>query len=150
MTPQPSDPIERASQVVEQTMESQTRNERRGEVSVFTCPECGGALWQLEEPKLLQFRCHVGHAYNAETLLAEQTDTLEAALWTAVRTFREKSVLAQQLATQERAKGNKESAVKFDELAAQSAEYARLIIEHVLQGTVGGAAQRSPVRDSAP
>ena len=35
------------------------------------CPECGGALWQLDDPGLVRFRCHVGHAYNGEVLLAE-------------------------------------------------------------------------------
>ena len=45
----------------------------------FTCPECGGSLWQVDEPDLLRFRCHVGHAYNAEVLLSEQGEALEAA-----------------------------------------------------------------------
>lgn len=131
-TPEPSDPVERSTREVKQTMAAQARDERRGQVSTYTCPECGGSLWQLDEPQVVQFRCHVGHMYNADTLLAEQTDALEAALWTAVRTFREKTVLTQQLATRERAKGNLESA-RFEEQAAQTAKYASLIVEHVLQ-----------------
>jgi two-component system chemotaxis response regulator CheB len=142
----PADPIEKMSGVVKNDMAAQARNERRGEVSVFTCPECGGALWQVDEPKLIQFRCHVGHAYNAETLLAEQTEALEAALWCAVRTFREKSVLGEQLAAQERGKGNEAAAARFDEQAQQSARYAALIVEHVLDGGDTGA----PVQDSVP
>jgi two-component system chemotaxis response regulator CheB len=133
MTPQPTDPADRASSTVELTMAAQARGARRGQVSTFTCPECGGALWQIDEPRLIQFRCHVGHAYGAEVLLAEQTDALEAALWTAVRTFRERAVLSKQLATHERLRGNAAGAARFEEQAAQATRYASLIVEHVLR-----------------
>jgi two-component system chemotaxis response regulator CheB len=143
----PMDPIERMPDVVEQDMKEQERNGRRGDVSVFTCPECGGALWQADEDGLVRFRCHVGHAYNGENLLAEQTEALEAALWTAVRTFREKSVLGRQLAARERARGNHEAAARFDEQAGQADKYGSLIVEHVLNG---GGPQAPPVQDSTP
>lgn len=139
--------IEKAAQAAEETMAAQARNERRGQVAPYTCPDCGGSLWQVDEPRLIQFRCHVGHAYNAEALLAEQTDALEAALWTAVRTFREKSVLGRQLADSERRKGDAATASRFEEQAAQSARYAALIVEHVLQGNGSGGGQ---VQDSRP
>src|SRR5437660_1668092 len=60
------DPIEQMPEVVDQDFEEQARNRRRGQVSTFTCPECGGSLWQVDEAKLIRFRCHVGHAYNGE------------------------------------------------------------------------------------
>src|SRR5262249_4307755 len=82
-----TDPVEHISQTVDQDFHAQSRDGRRGIVSIFTCPECGGCMWQLDEKELLRFRCHVGHAYAADTLLAEQSAALEAALWTAVRTF---------------------------------------------------------------
>ncbi len=89
-----ANPDELMQDVVEQDMDRQARDERQGQASVFTCPGCGGALWQIRQPVLIQFRCHVGHVYNADILLSEQSEALEAALWTAVRTFREKSILA--------------------------------------------------------
>jgi two-component system chemotaxis response regulator CheB len=143
----PADPTEHLQDVVEQDMARQVQNDRRGDVSVFTCPECGGALWQADENGLVRFRCHVGHAYNGENLLAEQTEALEAALWTAVRTFREKSVLGRQLAAHERARGNHEAAARFDEQAGQADRYGSLIVEHVLNG---GGTQAPPVQDSTP
>jgi two-component system, chemotaxis family, protein-glutamate methylesterase/glutaminase len=144
------DPIERMPDIVNDDMDSQTRDERRGEVSVFTCPECGGALWQVDEAKLLRFRCHVGHAYNGEILLAEQSDTLEAGLWTAVRTFRENSVLARQLAFLERSKGDNAAAARFDEQAGQADRYGRLIQRYVLDGGSGdeGGTAVYPMPDS--
>jgi two-component system chemotaxis response regulator CheB len=148
MTPHqhpPVDPIDRMPDVVEKSFGQQMRNERRGEVSTFTCPECGGSLWQVDDAGLVRFRCHVGHAYEGEALLAEQGEALEAALWTSVRTFREKAVLTRQMATNERSKGNETVAAKFEEQSAQAAEYADLIIKHVLSGN---GATTSAARDS--
>ena len=134
MDPTRIDPIEQMRDIVDETMEAQARDVRQGQVAPFTCPECGGSLWQVDQPNLIQFRCHVGHAYNGETLLAEQAERLEAALWTAVRTFREKSVLGHQMAYRERTRGNAESAARFEEQAAQADQYAGLIVQHVLDG----------------
>lgn len=141
------DPIEEMPEVVDRDMAEQARNGRGGQVSVFTCPECGGALWQVEESRPLRFRCHVGHSYNGEILLAEQTEALEAALWTAVRTFREKSVLARQLAHRERAEGLAETADRFDEQAEVAERYGSLIRDHLLHGPPRGLA---PVGSSSP
>src|SRR5262249_27910818 len=104
--PTMADPLEKMSEVASADQEAQLRGDRRGEVSVFTCPECGGTLWQVDEKELVRFRCHVGHIYNGEALLAEQSEALEAALWTAVRTFKDKMVLATQLAGEAYKRGN--------------------------------------------
>jgi hypothetical protein len=39
----------------------------------------------VQEGELTRFRCRVGHAYSADSLLAEQSSGLETALWTAFR-----------------------------------------------------------------
>jgi two-component system chemotaxis response regulator CheB len=128
------DAIERLPEKVDLDMSRQTRNDRRGEVSIFTCPECGGSLWQVDDISLVRFRCHVGHAYGGEVLLSEQTEALEAALWTAVRTFKEKSVLASQLAHHELAAGNVAAAARFEEQAGQAAQFGGLIQQMLLNG----------------
>lgn len=144
------DPMDKMPDVVNRSFDEQIRNERKGGLAVFTCPECGGALWQVAQAGLTQFRCHVGHAYNGEALLAEQTEALEAALWTAVRTFKEKMVLSQQLAALERAKGEDALAARFDEQAAQAGQYAELIRKHVLNGDGGGNPPDPPTQDTQP
>jgi two-component system chemotaxis response regulator CheB len=128
-----TDPIDQVQKTQVQDQEAQKNGQRRGALSVFTCPECGGALWQADEEQVVRFRCHVGHAYYAETLLAEQTEILEAALWTAVRTFKDKTVLARQLALRERERGNDAAAQRFDEQAGQAEQYGKSIQEY-LQG----------------
>lgn len=143
----PMDPVERMPEVVDRDLERQARNGRRGEVSTFTCPECGGSLWQVDDAGLVRFRCHVGHAYNGDALLAEQAESLEAALWTAVRTFRERSVLARQLAARERDGGNDDTADRFEEQAAQADRYGRLIVRHVLGGDAPGGSDSAASGD---
>jgi two-component system chemotaxis response regulator CheB len=129
-----SDPLERIPDVISSDMQAQEQGKRRGEVSTFTCPECGGTLWQLDEAQLVRFSCHVGHIYNGEALLAEQSEALEAALWTAVRTFKEKAVLASQLAADCRRRGDGTGAARLEEQGHQAQRYAALIQQYVLQG----------------
>ena len=135
-----SDPLDAISAAMSRDMAAQQNGQKRGEVSTFTCPECGGAMWQVDERGLVRFSCHVGHAYYGETLLAQQSEALEAALWTAVRTFKEQVVLARQLAEQQRALGNEQSAQRFAEKADQSEKYGAAIQEYVL-GLAGSPEQ---------
>ncbi len=128
------DPIEQITRAQAKDMENQARNARQGNVSTYTCPECGGSLWQVDEKELIRFRCHVGHVYNGEALLAEQSANLEAALWTAVRTFKEKCVLAHQLAESHREKGREEAARRFEEEGCQADRYSMLIQQYLTQG----------------
>jgi two-component system chemotaxis response regulator CheB len=124
--------FERMPDIVNADMSEQVRNERRGQVSIYTCPECGGSLWQVDENQILQFRCHVGHVYNGETLLQDQASALEAALWTAVRTFKERHLLAQQLAEQEKRRGDNAAAALFQEQADQAERYGEAIQQYIL------------------
>lgn len=118
--------------IVDADMSEQVRNERRGRVALFSCPDCGGTLWQLDEENMVQFRCHVGHIFQAETLLEDQANLLEAALWTAVRIFKERHLLAQQLAERETKRGDTGAAARFQEQAGQAESYGALIRQYIL------------------
>lgn len=130
--PSMTDALEKMPDIVNADMNDQVRNGRRGRLAVFSCPECGGVLWQMDEDQLVQFRCHVGHIYQGETLLQEQSYNLEAALWTAVRTFKERHLLARQLAEQETGQGDAAAAARFQEQADQAARYGELIQHYIL------------------
>lgn len=71
-----------------------------GPPSGLTCPDCGGALWQIEDGGLVRFRCHVGHHYSPESLAVQQNDRVESALWSAVRALEERAELQRRLASQ--------------------------------------------------
>ena len=60
---------------------------RRGHPSAFSCPDCGGVLWEIDEEDYLRFRCRVGHAFSPESMIGAQNDMLEQALWSALKTL---------------------------------------------------------------
>jgi two-component system, chemotaxis family, protein-glutamate methylesterase/glutaminase len=84
--------------VPKRTLTPRKMVEKLGPPSEFICPECSGPLWELKEGRPLQFRCHVGHSYSPESLLADHSDGLERALWAAVRTLDERAALLRRLA----------------------------------------------------
>ena len=43
-----------------------------GSQSIYTCPDCGGALWEIDNDGVTRFRCFTGHAYNEKDLLQKQ------------------------------------------------------------------------------
>lgn len=69
-----------------------------GSPSAFTCPTCQGSLWESQNGDLLRYRCHVGHAFSPESLLAEQTETVENALYSSLRALEEKAAMYRRLA----------------------------------------------------
>ncbi|MCE7985330.1 MAG: chemotaxis protein CheB [Caldilinea sp. CFX5] len=73
---------------------------RLGKPSFYTCPDCHGVLVQIEDGEIVRYRCHTGHAYSQEALLAEVDAAVETSLWNAVRTLDEKTFLLQQMAQQ--------------------------------------------------
>jgi len=81
--------------------------DRPGTPSVFSCPECHGTLWELDEAGLLRFRCRVGHVYSPDSMLAAQTDEVDRALWTALRTLEERAALAHKLAERGRERSHR-------------------------------------------
>jgi two-component system chemotaxis response regulator CheB len=60
-----------------------------GEWSAYSCPECHGVLRALMEGSRIRYRCHTGHAYSADTLLAAITERTEENLWSAIRSMQE-------------------------------------------------------------
>lgn len=67
-----------------------------GPRSKYACPECHGVLIQIEEGRIVRFRCHTGHAYSMQTLLAELDESAEIGLWNTIRSFEEKLMLLEE------------------------------------------------------
>ena len=98
-----------------------------GQPSALACPDCGGVLWELQDGGPLRFRCRVGHAYSTDSLLAQQTEALEDALWAALRGLEEQAALARRLV--ERADGRRQPTVaaRFAEQERAAAERAAVV-----------------------
>jgi two-component system, chemotaxis family, protein-glutamate methylesterase/glutaminase len=101
--------------------------EHPGRPSGFSCPDCNGVLWEIQDGDLQRFRCRVGHAWSPESLLTQQSEGLEAALWIALRSLEERAALARRLAEPARRRGHTITAGRFEEQAAEAQQAARLI-----------------------
>jgi two-component system chemotaxis response regulator CheB len=105
--------------------------EKLGRSSEFTCPECHGVLWELNDKDLLRFRCRAGHAYLAGGLCEEQSEVEEDMLWEAFRALEEGAALARRIAESERERNRAESATRFEE-SAQKKEQRAMVIQGML------------------
>jgi two-component system, chemotaxis family, protein-glutamate methylesterase/glutaminase len=68
-----------------------------GKPVAFTCPACHGGLWELKEGELATYRCHVGHSFGPDSLMAAQDDDVEQALEVALRALEEQGAAARRL-----------------------------------------------------
>ena len=97
----------------------------------LTCPECNGAIWESVEDGIVRFRCRTGHEYALETFVAEQSERVEAALWTALRTLEERAALNRRIAARNRERGNAKTADRFALRADEAIEHA-IVLRRVL------------------
>ncbi len=78
-----------------------------------TCPDCGGALLRTELGTLTQFRCHIGHVYTAEVMVAAQFAALEWDLEAAMRSLSERGELCRQMADKAGTAGDTDMAAQW-------------------------------------
>lgn len=124
-----SDEMEVESEIPEMTPGSLADDERPGHPAPFTCPECHGALWQIQEGAVVRFRCRVGHAYGSQSLLAHQSTAVEAALWSAYQVLKERAAFARNMAERMQERGGSLSAGRFVAQAADADARAEVIRE---------------------
>lgn len=61
------------------------------------CPDCSGPLYKVEDEQLIHWRCREGHAFSPDSLDGAQSEALERALWLAIRTLKERALVARTL-----------------------------------------------------
>lgn len=129
-----SQPSNLESAIAKSNMEAEDFTSLPGKPSTYTCPDCGGTLWEIEEEKILRFKCHVGHAFGAGTLQAMQSEVLEEALWTAVRALQEKAMLSERMAARMRDRHQALAAQSLEQ-EAEAAKQRSTIIRQVLESS---------------
>jgi two-component system chemotaxis response regulator CheB len=72
----------------------------------YSCPECGGGLWEIKKNGLSRYRCHVRHAFTEDGRMTGMGRSTEAALWTALRILDERKNLLRKIANKEKEGGN--------------------------------------------
>lgn len=109
-------------------------DDRPGQPSPFSCPDCSGVLFELQEGRLHRFRCRVSHACPRTGVAARQAHGLEGALWAALRSLEEKTALTRRLAERAVQRGARLSAERFWMHADDDERRAELIREVLLAG----------------
>lgn len=98
--------------------------ELAGKPSGLTCPDCGGSLFEKKGDQPVHFRCRTGHAYSPESLLAKQSETLQAALWAGLRSLEENAALARRMEKRARESGNLASSRRYGQRACDADNHA--------------------------
>jgi two-component system, chemotaxis family, protein-glutamate methylesterase/glutaminase len=115
------------TEIIQDDFREQASDQRAGELTPFTCPDCGGTLWQSELNGLLGFKCHVGHGWSWESLSDQKSEELEQALWASVRLLVERATLNRQISVHARNAGAPDRGEHFDEQAARDQAHAVLV-----------------------
>lgn len=134
------DEIELESRIAAQKMDSEeliASVERLGKISKLTCPDCHGALWEVNDEDLLRYRCHVGHAFSAEALNEGQSAMLEEALWSAVRALEEQMMLSKRIVERARQANQNRAAMTFEKRAREAEEHSTVLRQLLLHGEKG-------------
>ena len=104
-----------------------------GAPSSFACPDCHGVLLELKDGDRARFRCHTGHAYSLESLVASLFEGIEQSLWTSTRSLEEGVILLRRVAghlqTSHKPADATELLKRADELREQSDAIRRFISE---------------------
>jgi two-component system chemotaxis response regulator CheB len=107
--------------------------QKLGVPSVFTCPDCHGTLLQLREDGRFRFRCHTGHAFSADSLLAELTESVETSLWTTIRSIDESVMLMRHIAGHVKEAGSVAASERFLEKAKEAERRSDLVRRAVFE-----------------
>ena len=94
-----------------------------------TCPNCGGALRRIELDSLTQFRCHIGHVYTAEVMIAAQFAAMDTSLATAMRSLSERGELCRQMAEKAQSAERADLAAQWTAAMQEAKERATMMRE---------------------
>jgi two-component system chemotaxis response regulator CheB len=113
--------------------------DRIGRRSVLACPDCHGVMWEIEEGDLIRYRCHVGHAYTAESMRHEIDENLTQALASALRALDERVAIAEKLRDKAIADQHLRSVEWWQRRVVETQREAEIIREAILRmEQVGG------------
>ena len=119
---------------------------RLGKPSAMTCPDCGGALFELKHGKLLRYRCHTGHAFTADALLKSTQHSLEESLWVALRMMEERKNLLTNMAARGEGMFSVQQEERIEEIKVHINRLREFLLNGVHSGDIGTAVT-SPSED---
>jgi two-component system chemotaxis response regulator CheB len=122
--------------MVNKRTEADIGPEPKGTPSAYTCPQCNGTLWEVNDQGLLRFACRVGHAYSAESMAEDNAEAAERALWAALRSLEERGDLLNRLANRAEQRNAFLAMRRFRDQAKATAQNAEVLRGMLSNGKV--------------
>ncbi|WP_207895891.1 chemotaxis protein CheB [Hymenobacter gummosus] len=139
--PIPDDIILEAS-IAERVVGTVEEVNQLGHQVPLTCPECGGSLWEMEHGHVHRYRCHTGHTFTADALMAATQHQLEESMWVALRMLEERKNLLAGMARRHETGNMRLQEERVEELKT----HIDRLRQFLLNGTAGGP--RAHVRNT--
>lgn len=118
-----------------------------GRRSGLACPDCHGAMWEVDEGDLVRYRCHVGHTYTAELMSVALDENLRRALGSATRALEERRALARKLEAQAEKNDQPHLAASWGRRAREFEQELKVIRSSIER--IDKIAAREEIKDAA-
>lgn len=99
----------------------------------FSCPDCGSVLYDLNDRRMLRFRCRSGHAFSPETAIAANDDRRQRAESSMFAALVEDATLARCIAERPECAGDLALSTFLTERAARLERQADATLEWRLE-----------------
>lgn len=139
--PVPDDIVLEAS-IAERVVGTVEEISQLGHQVPLTCPDCGGSLWEMNHGEVHRYRCHTGHAFTADALMASTQHQLEESMWVALRMLEERKNLLGSMARRGESMGITVQEERVEELKT----HIDRLRQFLLNGAAGGP--RADVRNA--
>lgn len=108
--------------------------EKKQTLTSFTCPDCHGTIWEVEENGEIRFECRIGHAYAPDAFADADDDSVERSLWVALRSMEESASVQKRLADMAHER-NRPGAYKRFSASAESRKQHAAVLREFLVGS---------------
>jgi two-component system, chemotaxis family, protein-glutamate methylesterase/glutaminase len=91
-------------------------------------------LWEMHSSNMLAYRCQIGHQFSEESLGVLQANSVETALWAAVRMLEERVALSARMASRAKEQGLTRSEKQFRAMEEDASRTAAIIQNLISSG----------------
>ena len=142
--------LQREAAIAERSMGTTRQEKEPGTLVPFTCPDCGGNLWDVTQGGVMRFRCHTGHAYTAAGMLEGSQRKMEETLWVALRMMEERKNLLASLAARNETYGTDRHTERLNDLKRHVNRMHEFLLDEYESENEAAATDQGPRGPTSP
>lgn len=131
------------------TRQTSTKMEEIERPTALTCPECGGALREVEGTAIKQYRCHIGHRFGPEEVLDGQIEEVDHAVGVAVRVLNERIELCRHMSENARTGGRTMGVTHWERLKKEAQDELQVLRQFLTRAPTRPSAENGDIRAQA-